>query len=823
MKRIQILVLFLMIMGIGQGQEVWKKEGIKVPPPVCYASPEVHKVYVAPPAAYYQGLKSASLKQTNIVVNYVGFPDQAKLAFQYAVDIWRTLIYSPVTIRVQVSWVSLAKGVLGSCGPENFYKNFNSTEVWNCYYPVALVEKMTNQDMSSTDQYDIIGSFNKDFSNWYFGTDGNCPVNQYDFVSTVLHELTHGLGFSGYFYSSGGKGAYGSDGDAAIFDQFVENKNGDKLINTSLFPNPSIVLNQNLTSNWLQFYTTLAGSNMPRLYAPVVWDDGSSIYHLDDKTYPAGDPNSLMTPFSGMGEAIHDPGPATMAIMNEMGWKNISIFHKPLKDIEIPSSPIVFNAEILSDFGLDSSKVYLVYSKNGFVNYTDSVLLKPTSTLNTFSTQISLVKDGTISYYFSATDVKNRRYVLPSNAPVHFFSFKIGIDNQPPVIVYGQPIKYMVSSNLSATIDAQITDNIGVKSATVEYFVNGGVIKSFPLVNDTLDNYTGKLVLPAGSVKDGDQVSYRIVAVDSSMAGNIARSPDSGFYTFSIEGILKPVDKYVTDFNSGPNDFISSDFTISTPTGFDNPALNSPHPYPSPDTNNASFNFTAVLKYPIILKTGGKMSYDEIALVEPGDPGSKFGDANFYDYVIVEGSKDGGISWKPLLDGYDCNAQKTWYNLYNSSFVGQNSTAVPTKDLYVNRVVDLLANGNFAADDTIQVRFRLYSDPYANGWGWIVDNLKIQDIGTGINPVLLSAGEVGFFPNPASNRLTLQVHASKEISKFVLKAYNSAGIQVYNQAFPVGSNVFQTDIDVSGFSPGLYLFALEPENGQPVTRKILVQ
>ncbi|MHB9019800.1 MAG: T9SS type A sorting domain-containing protein [Minisyncoccota bacterium] len=815
-KKIQVLLLFLMISGIGKGQEVWKKQGIKVTPPVCYASPEVHKVYVAPPKV----LKSGSLKHATIEVTYVGFPAQAQQAFQYAVDIWQNLIYSPVPVRVKVYWQSLAKGVLGSCGPANFYKNFNSTEIWNCYYPVALVEKMTGQDMSSTDEFDIIGSFNKDFTNWYFGTDGNTPTNQYDFASTVLHELTHGLGFSGYFYSSSGKGGYGSDGYAAVFDQFVENKNGEKLVDTTLFKNPSIALNQNLTSDWLQFYTTLANSAMPRLYAPAVWNDGSSIYHLDETTYMKDTVDWLMTPFSGMGEAIHAPGPAALAIMYEMGWKTTSIFHTPLKDIEFATTPIVFDAEILSDYGLDSSKVFLVYSRDGFVK-SDSVLLKPTAVPDHFSAAVSLTQDGTVSYFFSATDVKNRRYVLPATFPEKPYSFKIGADTEPPVIVH-EPIKYMVTSNLSAKIEAVITDNIGVKSARVQYFVNGGEIKEFPLVNDTLDHYSGELVFPAGSLNDGDQVSYRIVAADVSMAGNIGRSPESGYNIFPIEGIKNPVDRYVNNFDSVTNDFISSDFTVYAPSGFNSAALNSPHPYPSPETDNATFDFTAVLKYLLILKSGGKMSYDEIVLVEPADAGNNFGDSNFWDYVIVEGSKDGGNTWKPFLDGYDSNAQTSWLNLYNSQISGQNSVAVPTPDLFVNRSIDLLSNGNFAVGDTVQIRFRLFSDPYANGWGWIIDNLKIQDLGTAVNPVLVSSGEINFYPNPARTKLTLQVQSANRISNLVLKAYDSSGIEVFNQGYPVGNNEFKTDIDLSRFGPGVYLFALEPENGRPVTRKILV-
>ena len=41
------------------------------------------------------------------------------------------------------------------------------------------------------------------------------------------------------------------------------------------------------------------------------------------------------------------------------------------------------------------------------------------------------------------------------------------------------------------------------------------------------------------------------------------------------------------------------------------------------------------------------LSFDEIALVEPGDPGSVFGDPAFWDYVVVEGSRD-GVTWLPV-------------------------------------------------------------------------------------------------------------------------------------------------------------------------------
>ena len=818
MKQYLVLIAFLMSVKVGLGQELWRKEAIKMPPSVCYASPEIHKSFVKPP----EKLKAGSTKRATIMVDFVGFPEDAKVAFQYAVTIWQDLIYSPVPIHIQATWESLASDILGSCSPSDYIPNFNSTQIWNCYYPIALVEKMLGQEVNSPTGYEIEASFNKDFTNWYFGVDGNTPIDKYDFVSTVLHELTHGLGFHGFFYSDGrGRGGYGTDGLSAAFDQYVINQNAEKLVNTKIFTNPSVKLYQTFTSGWLNFSTKLDLDSLPRLYAPTTWDSGSSIYHLNDDTYPAGDSNSLMTHAMGKGEANHNPGSNTLAIMYDMGWKSVSIKHTPIKDIEYVTAPINFEAKIESDYDLDSTKLYLIYSSTKFVKK-DSVRLIPTSTPAIFNVKITPTQTGEIQYYFSARDVKKRTFVFPSNSPTRYLAFTIGIDKTAPVITH-DPIKFLLSSNPTAKITAFATDNIGIKSVKVAYFVNGGLIQELALANDSADRYIGNLTFPKGSVKGGDIVSYRIVATDISSQSNIGYLPLTGYNTFRIEGIEDPVERYVTNFDALNPDFVGSDFTISSVTGFDSPALNSAHPYLSPDTNNAEFNFSTILKYPIILKNG-KMTFDEIALIEPGEAGSKFGDENFWDYVIVEGSKDGGITWKPFADGYDSNFQPSWLKLWNSSMSGNNSTAVPTKDLFVKHpTIDMLENGNFKMGDVVLVRFRLFSDPYSHGWGWIIDNLAIQDWETAVNPTLLSSGEVICFPNPAKDQLNIEISAKNTIQKLILRAYNSSGKQIYLQDFAIGSSFFQTAIDLSRFIPGLYLFTFEPEKGEVVTRKILVQ
>ncbi|HET6556344.1 MAG TPA: T9SS type A sorting domain-containing protein, partial [Prolixibacteraceae bacterium] len=642
-------------------------------------------------------------------------------------------------------------------------------------------------------------------------------------VSVVLHELTHGLGFTGLLNSYQGRGSYGYGSDAlpSVFDHHIINKDQQYLVNKTLFPNPSVTLNIGLTSGWLEFYTQLAESTLPRLYAPVTFDEGSSLYHLDDATYPAGNANSLMTPFTGMGEKIHHPGPDALAIMYEMGWRSISIRHNPLKDIETGSTPVDFTAIIDSDNELDFSKLYLVYSTSRF-SKTDSVLLKPTGTPGSFSVTLSQFKSGQVDYFFSAADVFGRRFVFPSNSPHTYLSFRIGADRQLPVVKH-EPVKFMLSSSPSARVEAKVTDNLGVKSVSIEYIINGGTLQRIAMQPVSNDLYSADFTLPEGSVKGGEKVSYRIVATDASQQANVGRLPFSGYNTFIVETIKTPSEKYNNNFNNTLNDFIGTDFFLSTPAGFASRGLNSSHPYPSPDADNMEYNYTTILRNPILLKPGGIMSYDEIVLVEPADPGITFGDEDFWDYVIVEGSKDGGKTWMPLIDGYDSNSSSSWLDLYHSSTSGNNSTAVPTNDHFVRRQFQLTGNGNFAPGDVILIRFRLFSDPYSHGWGWIIDNLSIQDMTTSANSPHISSGEVMVYPNPVTDQLHVSVESKNMPGKLILKVYNASGTVVFNQHYAVGVKGFHQMVDVRNFAPGLYLIAVEAENGQKITRKILVQ
>jgi hypothetical protein len=299
--------------------------------------------FVGPPpfAAKRDAARSATIE-----VTYNGFTPQARTAFQYAVEIWERHISSSVPIRIEANYVDLGPAVdgsqvIGSAGPPVVF-SFQGSPHPSTWYPPALANAIAGQRVSQTQQIDIRASFNNQVQ-WYHGTDGNTPIGQFDMVTVVLHEIGHGIGFFGSFRVDDGDDTdrddcpgvgvnYGCWGYATgqgavwpvVFDRYVMDAQGRQLINTSVYPNPSLQLGQMLRSGEVEFRgesTDFIAEGAPvSLYSPANFEPASSIAHLDEATYPAGDINSLMTPRIARAEAIHTPGPIFCAMLEDMGW-----------------------------------------------------------------------------------------------------------------------------------------------------------------------------------------------------------------------------------------------------------------------------------------------------------------------------------------------------------------------------------------------------------------------------------------------------------------------------------------------------------------------
>lgn len=321
---ISILCMFVVISA--SGQQNLTEDFTEAPSPVNMAMDEVNKVFT-PPAGISNNLKSGTTTSGNITVTYVNFPEEAKVAFEYAISIWERCIISPVTINIQANWETLSANMLGHGKPSLFYRNFKGTPQANIYYPIALVEKITGREYNSSSEADITCSFNQS-KPWYFGTNGKTPETKYDFVTAVLHEIGHGLGISGFFITENGVAHYSnSNNSPSVYDYFVFNSNQQRIANKSIFPSPSVELTKQLTSNSLVFNYSADDNqkSTTTVYAPSTWANGISIYHLKKTQFSAGDSNELMNAQAYKGEAIHNPGANTLQVLSEIGWSVNSI------------------------------------------------------------------------------------------------------------------------------------------------------------------------------------------------------------------------------------------------------------------------------------------------------------------------------------------------------------------------------------------------------------------------------------------------------------------------------------------------------------------
>jgi hypothetical protein len=358
-KKGLLCILFALIISFSSSQVIIDNGDERTMTIVC-EMPEPNfnnKFYVPRSEEVKRRMESRTTSCATIEVTYNGFGlfPQAKAAFQFAVDIWESLLESPVTIRVNAIFQPSANANnLGSAGPAYYREVPGRTNGFaSVLYPAALYEKLIGEDKDgpSGQSIDIICNFNRTRTDWYFGTDGLPSIDdpntaqdegQIDFVSVVLHELGHGLGIAGFGAEIGNQGFirrnsagtnYPTDGSGthvSVWDTFIQGTvlsfRGDRdveILDEIDFQDPSIRLLNEFEKEKLSSFSPIAigqnGGVAPRTYAPRPFNSGSSYSHWDESTFNRT-PEALMTPRLGNGEAVHDPGKVMLGFMEDMGW-----------------------------------------------------------------------------------------------------------------------------------------------------------------------------------------------------------------------------------------------------------------------------------------------------------------------------------------------------------------------------------------------------------------------------------------------------------------------------------------------------------------------
>lgn len=177
--------------------------------------------------------------------------------------------------------------------------------------------------MNSTDNNgataEIAASFNSNIGtagclttmSWYLGLDGNPGAGQLDFVTVLLHELAHGLGFLTFVDVSTGAEAGGTD-DVFELNLFDSTAGSGWSTMTNAQRQASAINTNNLVWTGAQAVATATtavttgkdGSNRPMMFAPNPVQVGSSVSHWNQSTAGGANcatctnltPNDLMKP-----------------------------------------------------------------------------------------------------------------------------------------------------------------------------------------------------------------------------------------------------------------------------------------------------------------------------------------------------------------------------------------------------------------------------------------------------------------------------------------------------------------------------------------------
>ncbi|WP_258101871.1 VPS10 domain-containing protein [Marinoscillum pacificum] len=334
--------------------------------------------------------------------------------------------------------------------------------------------------------------------------------------------------------------------------------------------------------------------------------------------------------------------------------------------------------------------------------------------------------------------------LLDSNMPpVNIYDFK-QVEDQIVIATYGRGI-------WSVTVDGLLPPPAFTNSYTN---VNGEWVFQMDLGStfDSVEVYLDDVLLAAAYELSAGSTIVSLPSAGTSGMKQIKligyRSGNE-YVSEQGEGFLLKLgeakDKHFTDF-SDPSDFTTIGLTVGTDETLNEASLHSAHPYESGIEAVAYFN------YPVtVSRFSGLVTYDDIALMQPES-----------DFVVFEVSTN-GRTWSELEDAYDASLYEDWQSAFTSGSVDAS--------LFKTHTVDL--KKTIADGQPILMRFRLNSEAGGTGFGWIVDNLSIQE------NIILSEesvkSNIEIYPNPISTSATLIF--DKDVPS-TIEVYNLEGKKV---------------------------------------------
>jgi len=453
------------------------------------------------------------------------------------------------------------------------------------------------------------------------------------------------------------------------------------------------------------------------------------------------------------------------------------IFHEPLKDTEALDESRDVAARIESELPLDTGRTALIFAfdeEDPDTVYAERDQFNPDRYLWAIP---GPGREATARYYFVATDSAGVFATLPANAPEDQFTYFVGPDHVPPVILSFDPIPETVFINGNIRVRAVVSDNLGVGRVVMlcinEFLeICGGA--ELECAEENSEVFTGRLVW---DVFQPQQIKYHLIATD--VSANENQTITRGAY-FSIQP-----EALIDDFESDYPRWDCAGWNRSSAEAFRGEwslwdrTDSSSAPREAITAPAETWNF-AGLRHARLLFTERHLFDRRVA--ERG---------------VVEVCEEGSETYREVAD-----------------FIGWSGD-------WMEQEIDL---DRYAANNapSIQVRFRSITPERAAPLpGWFIDNVRLRvgnivDIPEEkpVQPFVSFLSEP--FPNPTNGGVQFYIRTERGGSIELLEL---SGRRVLALPVPVGAS--RGEIDMSKFPSGIY-YLKAPEGTLRNSKRIVL-
>ncbi|MDR0771095.1 MAG: hypothetical protein LBE75_07835, partial [Burkholderiales bacterium] len=249
----------------------------------------------------------------------------ARTATLYAFDLWSEQLAGTIPVQISIDLIAIDGNTLGrSWTTQSWWDTANET-----YYASPLASQLLGYKFTPSSR-DIRLEMNSALTTgiviggntytWHFGIGNNPTTLQYDWITVMLHEMAHGLGFfplcragGAYLYD-----ALGVNRPGAYDRQLFQGLAGQNLTAFNQAGRADLITSDNLYAGAPGSKLLEAnGGSRVKMFAPATYISGSSVSHWDDSVNYF---TTFMRRNTSNGTRVLTFNSRKIGMMLDMGW-----------------------------------------------------------------------------------------------------------------------------------------------------------------------------------------------------------------------------------------------------------------------------------------------------------------------------------------------------------------------------------------------------------------------------------------------------------------------------------------------------------------------